>query len=68
MTLLGNVSRSFSDEHRLFCVQVTLSCDVSRSFTDDTYDDDTDGGLVVRDMYLQGAAWDMENNCLKDTT
>ena len=50
------------------CLQVTLSCAVSRSFSDDAYDDDADGGLVVRDMCLQGAVWDTDNNCFKDTT
>ena len=47
---------------------MTLSCAVSRSFSDDAYDDDADGGLVVRDMCLQGAVWDTDNNCFKDTT
>ena len=48
-------------------VQVTLACDVSKSHDEDSYEMEEEGGVYLRELYLYGADWDTENNCLTDT-
>ena len=38
--------------------------DVSKSYTTDSYEIQDEGGMYLRDVYIQGASWDTENNCL----
>ena len=48
--------------------QVELVCDVSSDIERDTYDvSEEHSGLFIRDLFLQGAAWDVENDCLSET-
>ena len=44
--------------------QVGFVADVSKSYTTDSYEIQEEGGMYLRDVYIQGASWDTENNCL----
>ena len=38
--------------------------DVSKSYVVDSYDMHEEGGMYLRDVYIQGAGWDTVNNGL----
>ncbi|XP_062610301.1 uncharacterized protein LOC134272083 isoform X2 [Saccostrea cucullata] len=45
--------------------EISFECIVLDNVNTDDYDVD-EGGMFVSDLNLQGAAWDYENDCLKD--
>ena len=38
--------------------------DVSKFYFADSYDIQEEGGMYLRDVYIQGAEWDTDKNCL----
>jgi hypothetical protein len=50
----------------LYTWQISFECIVLDNINTEEYDVD-EGGMFVSNIHLQGAAWDYENDCLKDS-
>ena len=49
-----------------WCEQISFECIVMDNINTEEYDLD-EGGMFVSDLHLQAAAWDYENDCLRDS-
>ena len=43
---------------------MVFAADISRTYEGDSYEIQDEGGMYLRDLFIQGAGWDVENNCL----